>query len=281
MIRKLWGNKMEKIVYFAKDLIEKGEDFVIAKVVDTHGSTPRKTGAWLLMKQDGTRMGTVGGGKLEAEVERLALETFRTKESKIHHFRLTEKEQQGLDMRCGGDADVSIEYIDAKHPENFVADFGLKSTAFIFGAGHVGKALEPVLRYVNFTTKVIDDRPDYANRERFPEADEVVVIDSFLDAYQGVETDENSYIIIMTRGHSADYDVLKQTLGKTVGYIGMIGSRGKVAQLYKMAKEDGFTQEQLDRVHSPIGLEISAETPEEIAISVVAEMIKVRAENGK
>lgn len=271
---------MSKISYIGKDLIEKGEDFVIAKVVDTHGSTPRKKGACLLMRQDGTRYGTVGGGKLEAEVERICLETFRTKESQIYHFRLTAKEQQGLDMRCGGDADVSIEYVDAKKPESFIADFDAKATAFIFGAGHVGQALEPILRYVNFTTKVIDDRPDFANRERFPEADEVVVIDSFLDAYQGMETDENSYIIIVTRGHSGDYDVLKQTLKRQTAYIGMIGSRSKVAEVYRMLREDGFSQEDLDRVYSPIGTDIFAETPEEIAISITGEMIKVRAGHG-
>ncbi len=273
--------KMSKIAYIGKDLIEKGEDFVVAKVVDTQGSTPRKKGACLLMKQDGTRFGTVGGGKLEAEVEKICQETFGTKESKICHFRLTPKEQQGLDMRCGGDADVSIEYIDAKRPESFIADFDVKATAFIFGAGHVGQALEPVLRYVNFTTKVIDDRPDFANGERFPEADEVVVIDSFLDAYQGMETDENSYIVIVTRGHSGDYDVLKQTLKRTAAYIGMIGSRNKVAEVNRMLKEDGFSQADLDRVYSPIGTNIFAETPEEIAISIAGEMIKVRAGHGE
>ncbi|WP_027400424.1 XdhC family protein [Anaerovorax odorimutans] len=272
---------MSKISYIGKDLIEKGEDFVLAKVVDTIGSTPRKKGACLLMKKDGTRFGTVGGGTLEAETERIALETFNTKESKIYHFRLKPEEQQGLDMRCGGDADVSIEYIDAGNPQNFILDFNLESKVYIFGAGHVGQALEPVLRYVDFSTVIIDDRPDFANRERFKDADKVMVIDSFLDAYKGIETDENSYIIIVTRGHEADYDVLKQTLDRKTAYIGMIGSKGKVADIYKRLKEDGFTQEQLDRVYSPIGLSIYAETPEEIAISIVGEMIKVRSGHGK
>jgi len=272
---------MSKITYIGKDLIEKGEDFVIAKVVDTQGSTPRKKGACLLMKKDGTRYGTVGGGKLEAEVERVCLETFQTKKSMIYHYALTPLDQQGLDMRCGGDADVSIDYIDVKDPVRFIEDFDPVSTAFIFGAGHVGQALEPILRYVNFTTKVIDDRPDFANRQRFPEAHEVVVIDSFEDAYQGMETNENSYIVIVTRGHSADYDVLKQTLQRTTAYIGMIGSKNKVAELYSMLREDGFSQQELDRVYSPIGLSIFAETPEEIAISIAAEMIKVRAGHGE
>lgn len=275
------GIKMNKIAEIGKGLIERGEDFVIAKVVDTQGSTPRKKGAFLLMKQDGTRYGTVGGGNLEAEVEKICLETFKTRESTICHFGLKPEDQQGIDMRCGGDADVSVEYVDAKRPESFIADFDEKSTAFIFGAGHVGKALEPILRSVNFTTRVIDDRPDFANRERFPDADEVLVIDSFRDAYQGMETDKNSYIIILTRGHSWDYDVLKQTLKRTAAYIGMIGSKSKVAEIYGLLREDGFSQEELNRVYSPVGMSIFAETPEEIAISITGEMIKVRAGHGE
>lgn len=278
---------MHKISYIGKDLIEKGEDFVLAKVVDTTGSTPRKKGACLLMKKDGTRFGTVGGGKLEAEAERLSLEAFQTKESKIYHFELKPEDQKGLDMRCGGDADIRIEYVDAGKPETFALEFHTKTKAFIFGGGHVGLAVEPVLRSVDFSTIVLDDREEFANRERFPEADGVVVVDSFLTAYQEkttgklLETDEDSYIIIVTRGHSGDYDVLKQTLTRPNAYIGMIGSKGKVAELYRMLKEDGFSQAELDRVYSPIGLSIFAETPEEIAISIVAEMVKVRAGHGK
>lgn len=272
---------MSKITDIGKDLIEQGEDFVIAKVVDTQGSAPRKKGACLLMRRDGTRYGTVGGGKLEAEVEKLCLKTFGTRASNIYHFGLKPEEQQGIDMRCGGDADVSIAYIDASKPEHFIEEFDAKGTAFIFGAGHVGQALEPILRYVNFTTKVIDDRPDFASRERFPEAGSVVVLNSLANAYEGIETDENSYIIIVTRGHSWDYDVLKQTLRRPAAYIGMIGSKTKIAEVYRMLREDGFRQEELDRVYAPVGMKIFAETPEEIAVSIAGEMIKVRAGHGE
>jgi len=272
---------MSKIVYIGRDLIEKGESFVIAKVVETTGSTPRKKGAWLLMREDGTRYGTVGGGKLEAEVERLALEAFQTKGSKLHQFRLKPEEQQGLDMRCGGDADVLIEYVDAAKPESFIEEFDVKSTAYIFGGGHVGLALEPVLRYIGFSTVVIDDREEYANSSRFAEADQVRVIKSFEDAFKDIETDENSYIIIVTRGHSFDYTVLSQSLKRKAAYIGMIGSKGKVADTFKRLRDDGFSQKELDKVYSPIGLSIFAETPEEIAVSVAAEMIKVRAGHGE
>ncbi len=273
---------MSKAVYYAKDLIEKGEDFVIAKVVDTSGSAPRKKGAWLLMMKDGTKAGTVGGGLLELETEKLAMAAFDTKQSFIYHFRLQPGEENSLDMRCGGDVDISIEYIDATNPGSFLYEFNLKTKAYIFGAGHVGLALEPVLRHVGFQTVVLDDREEYASRERFPEADEVIVLDSFREAYKDIETDLDSYIIIVTRGHAGDYDVLKQALRAPHAYIGMIGSKKKVAVGMKLLQDqEGFTREELDKVYSPIGLEIHAETPEEIAISVAAEMIQVRAGYGK
>lgn len=271
----------KKVIYFGRDLIEAGEDFVIAKVVDTHGSAPRKKGAWLLMKKDGTRVGTVGGGLVEAETEKLCKEVLKTKENMIHHFALNPNAKDGLDMRCGGDVDVSIEYIDASDPETFNEDFGKVSKAYIFGAGHVGLAIEPILRYVDFVTYVLDDREEYANRERFPEAEEVQVISDYEHSFDNIKTDEDSYIIIVTRGHMGDYEVLRDALNQPNAYIGMIGSRGKVASLKKMLLEEDFTEEDFNRVHTPIGLDIKAETPEEIAISVVAEVIQARVENSQ
>lgn len=267
-----------KIIYFARDLLEKGEDFVVAKVVNTHGSTPRKSGAWMIMEKSGATVGTVGGGRLEAETEKLCKQTFETKEKdKIYHFKLNTEERDALDMGCGGDADVQIQYIDAARPEDFVEEFNLKSTAYIFGAGHVGLALEPILRYVNFQTVAIDDRDEYANRQRFPEAAQVKVIPDFKHAFEDLETDENSYIIIVTRGHMGDYDVLKDALKQKSAYVGMIGSRKKNAMLFDMLRKEGYSEEDIKRVHAPIGLSIQAETPEEIAISVAGEMIQVRA----
>lgn len=267
-----------KIIYFARDLLEQGEDFVIAKVVDTTGSTPRKKGAWMLVKKDGTTMGTVGGGRLEAETEKLCKETFDTKEkSKLCHFKLNTEERDALDMGCGGDADVLIEYVDAAHPESFKEEFNLETTAYIFGAGHVGLALEPVLRHINFRTVVIDDRKEYANRERFPEASEVKVLSDFKHAFEDLELNENSYIVIVTRGHMGDYDVLKDALKQKSAYVGMIGSKKKNKMLFDMLREEGYSEADISRVHAPIGLSIQAETPEEIAISIAAEMIQVRA----
>lgn len=271
----------EQLSYHARDLIEKGEDFVIAKVVDTKGSAPRKKGAVMLMRKDGSTVGTVGGGLLEAETEKLCLKTFETKEkSSIYEFTLDEKQQGALDMGCGGDAVIQIDYISADDPGDFIEEFKLKSTAYIFGGGHVAYALEPVLRHVDFRTVVIDDREEYANPQRYPHAERTVVVSDFDHAFDDIEADEDSYIIIVTRGHRGDLQVLRQALRRPLAYLGMIGSRRKNRLLYDALRKEGVTEEQIAQVHSPIGLDIGAETPEEIAVSIVAEIIRERAKAG-
>lgn len=233
------------------------------------------------MRENGETFGTVGGGSLEAMVEKICRETFLTKKNQIMQFRLHEKDHLNLDMRCGGDAEVSFEYIDSEGAQSSLFDLHDKAVAYIFGGGHVGKAIEPLLRYVNFSAVILDDREEYASSERFPEADRLVVLKDFDHAFEDIETDENSYVIIVTRGHKGDYQVLKNALKQKSAYIGMIGSRTKVAEVMNKLRQEGFAQEDLDRVYSPIGLSIFAETPEEIGISVVAEMIMVRAGHGK
>lgn len=267
---------MKEIIRIGRDLIEAGEDFVVAKVIDTAGSAPRKKGAWLIMTREGKPFGSVGGGKLEAVVEDLCRETFKTKKSGIHEFSLAPADRDGIDMRCGGDAKVSIDYIDHQQPQNFENEFEPDARAFIFGAGHIGKEVAKVLDYIGFSTVILDDRPDFANSERFPEADRIVILENFKVSFKDVQTDLNSYIIIATRSHSGDYDVLKQALAEKSAYIGMIGSQKKTGTIYKKLLEDGFTEKDLKRVHAPIGIKIAAETPEEIAISIAAEIIQVK-----
>lgn len=272
----------QKLSYFARDLIEQGEDFVIAKVVDTSGSTPRKKGAVLMMKRDGVTIGTVGGGLLEAETEKLCRKTFETKEkSHVYEFTLDEKQKGALDMGCGGDATVQIDYIDAENPGNFVKEFKLASTAYIFGGGHVAYALEPVLRHVDFRTVVIDDREEYANPERYPHADRTIAVENFDNAFDDIETDDDSYIIIVTRGHRGDLQVLREALKRDFAYLGMIGSRRKNELLFDTLRREGVPESKLAEVHAPIGLKIGSETPEEIAVSIVAEIIQVRSQLDK
>ena len=272
----------QKLSYFARDLIEQGEDFVIAKVVDTSGSTPRKKGAVLMMKKDGVTIGTVGGGLLEAETEKLCRKTFETKEkSHVYEFTLDEKQKGALDMGCGGDATVQIDYIDAENPGDFVKEFKLASTAYIFGGGHVAYALEPVLRHVDFRTVVIDDREEYANPERYPHADRTIAVENFDNAFDDIETDDDSYIIIVTRGHRGDLQVLREALKRDFAYLGMIGSRRKNELLFDTLRREGVPESKLAEAHAPIGLKIGSETPEEIAVSIVAEIIQVRSQLDK
>ncbi|MEW6439398.1 MAG: XdhC family aldehyde oxidoreductase maturation factor [bacterium] len=155
---------------------------------------------------------------------------------------------------------------------------GAPGTVFLFGAGHVSRPVAALAHLVGFQTVVLDDRAEFANRERFPAADEVCVLDSFEHAFRGLELDRNSYVVIVTRGHSHDRTVLTQALRSPAGYIGMIGSRRKRDAIYEaLMRQEGFGREELERVHCPVGLSIGAESPDEIAVSIVAELILARA----
>jgi xanthine dehydrogenase accessory factor len=150
-------------------------------------------------------------------------------------------------------------------------------TVFIFGAGHVSLQLAKLTGMVNFRTVVLDDREAFANRERFPDADEVIVLENFDSALKGVVIDPDAYIVIVTRGHSHDKTVLAQALATEAGYIGMIGSRAKRNAICSQLEAEGFSRDDIHKVSSPIGIDIQAETPEEIAVSIIAELIQHRA----
>lgn len=147
----------------------------------------------------------------------------------------------------------------------------------LFGAGHVSQQVASLLQQVDFGCIVIDDRPEFANWQRFPTADEIIVLNSFHDAMDNVAIDQNSYLVIVTRGHRHDETVLAQALKTRAGYIGMIGSRRKRDAIYDNLRRQGVGQTDLDRVHCPIGLPIRAETPAEIAVSILAQLIEIRA----
>ena len=270
----------EPISYYVRKYIEEGIDFVAARVVSTKGSAPRHRDAIMLMREDGMTVGTVGGGLLEAETEKLCRQLLEKKEGSLtHEFMLDEKRKElgALEMGCGGDAVIQIDYISAADPGSIVEDIKTKDRAYIFGGGHVAKALDPVLRHVDFDTYIIDDRAEYANRERFPEAAEIIVCSDFDHCFDEIEPDKNSYIIIVTRGHKGDLTVLRQALQKPYAYLGMIGSRRKNSLLFDQLRSEGVSEETLREIHAPIGLEIGSETPEEIGVSIAAEMIQVRA----
>jgi xanthine dehydrogenase accessory factor len=151
-----------------------------------------------------------------------------------------------------------------------------KGTAFIFGAGHVGECVAHMAAYVDFRVVILDDRAEFASVERIPDADNIVVVESFDRGVHELGIDEDGYVVIVTRGHAHDKTVLAEALKTEAGYIGMIGSRRKTGLIYKALLEEGFNREDLERVHAPIGLPIGGETPQEIAVSIIAEMIQIR-----
>lgn len=163
----------------------------------------------------------------------------------------------------------------------YIEPVGSVSTAYVFGAGHCGEKLVPVLGIAGFATVIVDDRPEFADRKRFPTADGIAVLDSFSEGLHRFCIDEDSYIVIVTRGHVHDQTVLAWALQTSAGYIGMIGSRRKVATIFAALEEQGFSSGALARVHAPIGLSIGAETPGEIAVSIAAELVHVRSQAGQ
>ena len=150
-------------------------------------------------------------------------------------------------------------------------------TVYIFGAGHVSQKLASLTSFVGFQTVVLDDRGEYANKDRFPDAGRVIVASDMGNCMKDLPINKSSYIVIVTRGHAYDMTILAQALQTDAGYIGMIGSRRKRDIIYEHLRQSGVSEEALNRVHSPIGTRINAETPEEIAVSIIGELISARA----
>lgn len=238
-----------------------GECAALATVIFTSGSTPREEGAKMLIREDGSILGTIGGSILEGQVREEAKNIIREGKPKILDFDLTGKDEKG--MICGGVAKVYIEPIIPI------------STLYIFGGGHISFPLAKIGKILGFQVVVIDDRKEYANPERFPEADKTIA-DDYSNVFSPIAINKFSYIVIVTRGHAHDQTVLEWAITTNAEYIGMIGSRNKIRKVYDNLIAKGVKEEDLKRVHAPIGLDIKAETPEEIAVSIMAEIIRVR-----
>jgi xanthine dehydrogenase accessory factor len=339
-------------------ILEDGDDLVQATIIKHAGSTPRSVGSKMFVRRDGSVIGSIGGGLVEFEIQKLAREIFATGKARVETVELSGKDAATTDqMICGGRLEFLLEYLSAAPASSrelrklvttlqegkkgylikaldtngetvsqmerclvrknstvlgsfpgsdtwlplltaeadrkkcaVVAEVEGKSffveptfspgTVYLFGAGHVSRPVAALSGMVGFSTVVLDDRSEFANAERFPNADRIIVIPSYDNLFSGLDIDRDSYLVIVTRGHLHDKTVLEQSLHTSAGYIGMIGSRRKQHLLYQELMGKGFTEEDLKRVFNPIGLDISAETPEEIAVSIVAELIQVRAQIG-
>jgi len=242
-----------------------GEEGALAIVVNTSASSPGRVNFKMLVYPDGRILGTVGGGIMEKKVIDEALQSIKDKRSRFLHYSLREDEMEGLGVLCGGEADVYIEPIAAP------------PYLYIFGAGHVGHALYQVASLLEFLIVVVDDRPNFASQERFPKAFKVICQD-FKEALDQIDFSPSDFAVIVTRGHAHDQLVLKEILLKSQlpGYIGMIGSKSKNAKIFQNLEKEGIQKALLEKVFAPIGLDVGGEKPEEIAISILAEIIAFR-----
>jgi xanthine dehydrogenase accessory factor len=333
------------------EILKNGESFVLASIFNSQGSAPRTTGARMIIRKDGSIVGTVGGGKVESLVIEHGLELFYTKTTELREYKLKETASKGIGMACGGDVSILMEFVDVENImnikfyeevvnclrsgekaliirkffnnrktlnylykngkitfnssnvegdniEKYLNIVGYRDLMllkeenaniliepicnlgrlYILGAGHVSQKLAEIAKKIDFMITVVDDRLEFANSERFPTTDQIIVTDSFDGCFKELPIDKDSYIVIVTRGHMHDLTTLKQALKTEAYYIGMIGSKRKREVIYQSLKQDGFTLDDFNKVHNPIGLEIGAETPEEISVSIAAELIKVRRE---
>ena len=240
-----------------------GEPAALVTVVGTEGSTPQKAGAKMLVHADGRIVGTIGGGCLEAEMTWRARDAIESRKVRLVSYDLT-PEQAGEDgLVCGGRMQVFIEPIEST------------PILCLFGAGHVAQPLARMAKAVGFRVEVADDRVKFANRERFPEAD-LIVVEEFASAAGKMTLGPSSYAIVVTRGHKGDAEALAATVGKGLRFVGLLGSKPKVVHIFAALQEQGVRAEDLAKVHAPLGIEIGAKTPEEIAVSILAAMIAVR-----
>ena len=240
-----------------------GEKCAVATIVEVAGSIPSFQSAKMLIRQDGTMVGTIGGGCTEAEVWQAAQDVIETEKPRMLQFHLGQDAAYDNGLICGGQLNVYVEPILPV------------PNALIFGAGHISKSLSKVATLAGFATTIVDNRETYANRERFPEAVEVVA-EEYEDVFPRLPTNDSTYAIIVTRGHKDDMRVLKWAVSQPLRYVGMIGSKRKTLEVAKHLRREGVTLDSLARIHAPMGLDIGAVTPEEIAVAVVAEMIRRR-----
>ncbi len=250
---------MKEIYEHVLEMMKQGEQGVLVTVTEVSGSVPRHAGSKMVVHADGRIFGSIGGGKLEADAIKEALQMMGKTQPEKKRIQLTE-DRGSL---CGGQLEILFE------------PFGQSERLIIFGAGHIAHALAPLAKKAGFTVTVADNRPQFANRERFPDADEIL-IGEFGELLPRITLGENTYLVIVTHGHKHDEEILEYCVSREVAYLGMIGSKRKTLTILRNLEEKGIPRERLQRVRSPIGLRIGAETPFEIAVSILAEIIATR-----
>lgn len=242
-------------------LLEAHEPFVRATVVQVRGSVPGKMGASMLLRADGSFEGTVGGAALEEEVRGHARRAFERREGELLHFDLAAWKEGGLPSLCGGSVDIALEYV------------GVRPNLLLWGGGHVAQAIADLLPALEYSYSVADDRPEWVGAERFPHAErrETVEPDALWETF---EPKRFSHLYLLGYDAMKDLKVLRRSLDRFPGVIGLIASASKREHMFARLREDAVGREAIRRIRSPIGLSIGAETPSEIAVSVVAELVR-------
>ncbi len=254
-----------EVIAFAHQSLEEGAPVALAILTESGRDTPGVPGGMMAVRADGGRLGTVGGGAAEATIIQDCIKALEDADSTVISFDYSLKKEGGLGMICGGGIKGIITVLRPAR------------RLIIFGGGHVGQKLYEAGLTAGFSVTVVEDRPEYA--QRFPKAESVIAQD-FGTAARSLSIHEESYIVIVTRGHAQDYAVLSAVIETNASYIGMIGSRSKVAGLIQKLRDQGVPQERIDALYTPVGLEIDNGTPGEIAIAVLAEIIAVK-NNGR
>lgn len=314
---------MEKIFLAIEEQLKMGKPCLLATIIASTGSTPRSSGAYMVVGEAGRICGTIGGGSLEYNVILQGQEQIVQQKNFIYEYTLTMEGSAELGMICGGTCTILYQYLstddlpliqdalrilDSKEQywlllpvlegklqilqgaseiqgngltelegtQYYVERFNFDGKVYIFGGGHLAQEVVPVLSHLGFRCVVLDDREEFSQPELFSGAEEVLRVD-FKDLAKAVQITENDYVAVMTRGHLHDADVERFVLKTPAHYIGVVGSRRKAKLTRETLRSEGFTEGQLDRIVTPIGLEIGSETPAEIAISIAAQFIQVRA----
>jgi xanthine dehydrogenase accessory factor len=253
---------MTSILQSLAELEKTNRAAALCTVVKTSGSTPRHSTSKMLVHPDGHIEGTVGGGMLEDRVIQEALGSLKDGKPRLLEYSMTDPARGDVGI-CGGQVEVFVEPI-------------LPSAMLVVvGGGHVGKAVAHLAKWLGFRVAVSDDRPEFCTPEANPDADEFYPI-PMAELPLRLNITPQTYLVLTTRGVSTDVPGLPPLLESQAGYIGVIGSQRRWSATVKELNEAGISDEQLKRVHSPIGLEIGAETPEEIAVSILAEVLKIR-----
>src|SRR6202790_1489079 len=240
-----------------------GQKCALATIVQVRGSIPGFQSAKLLVREDGSMVGTIGGGCVEAEVWNVARDVMQSERPRHMNFSLGQDAAYDNGLICGGQLSVFVEPV-VPQPR-----------LYVFGAGHISKSISKIATLAGFATVIVDNREAFASRDRFPEADEIFA-EEYEEVFPKLTVRDTSYVVIVTRGHRHDMRVLRWGVETNAKYIAMIGSKRKVIGVVKELEKEGIQRAAFERVFAPMGLDIGAITPEEIAISIVAEMIAMR-----